>query len=134
MVNATSLHAVKKTYQFISWVRGLYGKIKYKRMNESNTCSQFFLEVIHYNLIWYYKVSCHNTVVATKEVDQSTQGRRHIFLIGSVIMVGEADHDEKEERRKRQEGRRLRSLLSSYYGVGHAEDPTATDPSNIDRY
>ncbi len=43
------------------------------------------------------------------------------------------EEDDREERRKRQEGRRLRSLLSSYYGVGNAEDAAAADPTNIDR-
>lgn len=49
-------------------------------------------------------------------------------------MVEDNEVGDKEERRKRQEGRKIRSLLSSYYGVGHSEDPTANDPTNIDRY
>lgn len=49
----------------------------------------------------------------------------------TYLRMGEVE--EGEERRKRGDGRRLRSLLSEYYGTGQAEDPAASDPTNIDR-
>ena len=52
-----------------------------------------------------------------------------------MVEQGGEHGGEGDERKKRQgqEGRKIRSLLSSYYGVGSAEDPAASDPSNIDR-